>query len=68
MIELEKHLKIAVLNLMPNKIETEKQLSKALGYNNYKLEFTFLRTRSYIPKNTDLQYLKSKYKLITLSR
>ena len=57
MIELEKHLKIAVLNLMPNKIETEKQLSKALGYNNYKLEFTFLRTGSYIPKNTDLQYL-----------
>ena len=64
MIELEKHLKIAILNLMPNKIETEKQLSKALGYNNYKLEFTFLRTGSYIPKNTDLQYLKSKYKLI----
>tara|TARA_S200000501_G_scaffold54907_1_gene44986 strand:- start:45227 stop:46063 length:837 start_codon:yes stop_codon:yes gene_type:complete len=61
---LEKYVKIAVLNLMPNKIETEKQLSKALGYNNYKIDFTFLRTRSYTPKNTDLQYLKNKYKSI----
>ena len=57
-------MKIAVLNLMPNKVETEDQLQKSLGQNNYGLEFTFLRTATYQPKNSDPAYLEANYKII----
>ena len=57
-------MKIAVLNLMPNKVETENQLQKSLGQNNYGLEFTFLRTATYQPKNSDPAYLEANYKII----
>jgi len=57
-------MKIAVLNLMPNKIETENQLKKSLSQNNYNIEYTFIRTESYEPKNSDPGYLESNYKTI----
>ena len=55
-------MKILVLNLMPNKIETEKQIKKVYN-NNSKIKFTFLRTESYKSKNTDFNYLKTNYKV-----
>ena len=61
---MEQFMKIAVLNLMPNKVETENQLQKSLGKNNYGLEFTFLRTATYQSKNSDPAYLEENYKII----
>ena len=46
-------MKIAVLNLMPNKVETENHLQKSLGQNDYDIEYTFLRTATYQSKNSD---------------
>ena len=57
-------MKIAILNLMPNKVETENQLQKSLGQNDYGLEFTFLRTATYQSKNSDPAYLEENYKII----
>ena len=57
-------MRIVVLNLMPNKIETENQLKKSLGNNDYDLEFTFLRTATYHSKNSDPVYLDENYKII----
>ena len=54
-------LKIAVLNLMPNKIETEQQLKKKIGDLDKSVKFTFIRTATYNPKNTDLNYLNKFY-------
>ena len=51
-------IEIAVLNLMPNKVETEQQLKRKLGSFSENVNFTFLRTATYAPKNTDINYLK----------
>ena len=56
-------MKILVLNLMPNKIETENQITNVLKNKNFELEFTFLRTASYKSKNTDFSYLEKNYKV-----
>tara|TARA_B100000886_G_scaffold336966_1_gene296745 strand:- start:3780 stop:4583 length:804 start_codon:yes stop_codon:yes gene_type:complete len=52
---------IAVLNLMPKKVETEQQLKKKLGGFSKKVNYTFLRTATYTPKNTDINYLNHYY-------
>ena len=57
-------MKIAVLNLMPNKVETENHLQKSLGQNDYDIEYTFLRTATYQSKNSDPAYLEANYKII----
>ena len=54
-------LKIAVLNLMPNKIETEQQLKKKISGLNKNPDFTFIKTATYTSKNTDLNYLNKFY-------
>ena len=56
-------MEILVLNLMPNKIETENQISKVCEGKNFEITFTFLRTASYKSKNTDFSYLKNNYKV-----
>ena len=56
-------MKILVLNLMPNKIETENQITNVLKNKTFQLEFTFLRTASYKSKNTDFSYLEKNYKV-----
>ena len=43
-------LKIAILNLMPNKLDTELHLLRSLSkLHHYKLDITFLQTESYVP-------------------
>ena len=54
-------IEIAVLNLMPNKVETEQQLKKKLGSFSKNVNFTFLRTATYTSKNTDINYLNYYY-------
>lgn len=55
-------LKIIILNLMPNKIETETQLLRLLGNTPLQTEITLLNTASYKSKNTGEDHLESFYK------
>lgn len=53
---------IAILNLMPNKEETEIQLLKALSNTPLQINIDLIRTDSYKSKHTDETYLKKFYK------
>jgi homoserine O-succinyltransferase len=55
-------LKVAILNLMPTKIETETQLLRLLGNSALQVEITLLQTASYQPKNTAADHLVTHYK------
>jgi len=58
-------MEILVLNLMPNKIETENHLKQSLNKKERKVKLTFLRTESYLSKNTNLEYLNQNYKVFS---
>ena len=49
-------LRIAILNLMPKKIETETQLIRLLSNSPLQIKVTLIGTESYIGKNTPLQH------------
>ncbi len=55
-------LEVAILNLMPTKIETETQLARVLGNTSIQVNLTFLTTKSYQSKNTSRSHLKNFYK------
>lgn len=55
-------LKIAILNLMPNKIDTETQLLRLIGNTPLQVEIVLLRTASYSSKHTSDEHLNSFYK------
>jgi len=55
-------LKIAILNLMPKKIETETQLLRLLGNSPLQIEITLLQTASHKSKNTSAEHLLTFYK------
>lgn len=55
-------LRVAVLNLMPNKIDTETQLLRLIGNTPIQVEVVFLMTASYTSKHTEAEHLKSFYK------
>jgi homoserine O-succinyltransferase/O-acetyltransferase len=55
-------LKIIILNLMPNKIETETQLLRLLGNTPLQTEITLLKTATYKSKHTSNDHLESFYK------
>lgn len=54
-------LKVAILNLMPNKMRTEEQFLRLLGNTALQVEITFLTTKSYKSKHTPSSYLKMFY-------
>ncbi|BBF43173.1 homoserine O-succinyltransferase [Lachnospiraceae bacterium KM106-2] len=54
-------LKIAILNLMPLKEETEVQLLRCLSNTPLQVDVTFLMTASYIGKNTPASHLDKFY-------
>ena len=54
-------LKILILNLMPTKIVTETQLLRLLGNSPLQVEFDFMYTASYEPKNTSSEHLVKFY-------
>ncbi len=56
-------LKILILNLMPNKQETEVQLLRLLSNTPLQLEVSFLHMESHISKNTSEDYLQEFYKV-----
>lgn len=55
-------LKIAILNLMPKKIETETQLLRLLGNSPLQIEITLLQTASHKSRNTSAEHLLAFYK------
>lgn len=54
-------LKIAILNLMPNKEDTEVQLLRSLSNTPLQVDVTFLTTESYIGKHTPTSHLDQFY-------
>ena len=55
-------LRIALLNLMPNKIRTETQFARLTGSTPLQVELTLLHTGSYKSKNTPERHLLDFYK------
>ncbi|MEG0691649.1 MAG: homoserine O-succinyltransferase [Oscillospiraceae bacterium] len=55
-------LKIAVLNLMPKKVETETQLLRLLGNTSIQVDIELLQTATYTAKNTSPEHLLKFYK------
>ena len=54
-------LKIAILNLMPLKEDTELHLLRSLSNTPLQLDVTFLRTTSHVGKNTSIEHLEQFY-------
>ncbi len=54
-------LKIAILNLMPLKEDTEVQLMRSLSNTPLQIDLTFLTTATYVGKNTATSHLNSFY-------
>lgn len=57
-------LKIAILNLMPTKIETETQLLRLIGNTPLQVEISLLQTTTYKPKNTSEEHLLNHYRTL----
>lgn len=55
-------LRIAILNLMPKKIETETQLLRLLGNTPLQIEMELVQTASYTSRNTSQEHLLKFYK------
>lgn len=55
-------LKIAILNLMPKKIETETQLLRLIGNTPLQIDIELLQTGSHISRNTSPEHLLKFYK------
>lgn len=54
-------IRIAILNLMPLKEDTELQLLRSLSNTPLQVEVTFLTTKSYVGKNTPIVHLQQFY-------
>lgn len=54
-------LQIAILNLMPNKEDTEVQLLRSLSNTPLQVDITFLTTETYVGKNTPTSHLDKFY-------
>ncbi|MGX7112071.1 homoserine O-succinyltransferase [Gemella cuniculi] len=55
-------LKILILNLMPKKEETERQLLRLLGNSPLQIKIEFLHMATHVSKNTENSYLEKFYK------
>ena len=54
-------LKIAILNLMPIKIQAENQLLRYLSNTPIQIEITLMQTKSYTSQNTPIEHLEKFY-------
>lgn len=54
-------LKIAIVNLMPTKIETETQLLRLLSNTPLQVNITLIYTKTHLSKNTSQEHLKNFY-------
>lgn len=54
-------LKIAILNLMPTKLQTEIQLMRLIGNSPLQVEVSLLHMKTHKSKNTSREYLETHY-------
>ncbi len=54
-------IRIALLNLMPEKIKTETQLARVIGSTPLQVELTLLKTSSYTPTNVSAEHMLAFY-------
>ena len=54
-------LRIALLNLMPEKIKTETQLARVIASSPLQVEMTLLKTSSYTPTNISAEHMLAFY-------
>ncbi len=54
-------IEIAILNLMPTKVETETQFMRLLSNSPLQVNVTLINTRSYQSKNVEAEYLDKFY-------
>ena len=59
-------LKIALLNLMPMKIETETQFARLIGSTPLQIDLTLVNMTTHISKNTPSLHMKSFYKTFSM--
>ena len=57
-------LKFLLLNLMPQKLQTEVQFARILGSTPLQVELTLMTTETYSPKNTKRDHLIEFYKTL----
>ena len=57
-------LKIAILNLMPMKIDTENQLLRLLSNSPLQVEVQLMKTSTYTPRNIHKEHLETFYKTL----
>jgi len=57
-------LKFLLLNLMPQKLQTEVQFARILGSSPLQIELTLMTTETYSPKNTKRDHLIEFYKTL----
>lgn len=55
-------IEIAIVNLMPTKIETEIQLMRLLGNSSLQINVTLVKTKSYEAKHTSQEHMAEFYK------
>ncbi|MDR0222339.1 MAG: homoserine O-succinyltransferase [Oscillospiraceae bacterium] len=55
-------LKIAIVNLMPTKIETETQLLRLLSNTPLQADITLIKTSTYVPKHASYEHMATFYK------
>lgn len=55
-------LKIAILNLMPTKVETETQLLRLIGNTPLQVDITLVHTSSHVSKNISPEHLGNFYR------
>ena len=55
-------LRIALLNLMPQKERTETQLARLIGSTPLQVELTLVTTGSYTPTNVSQKHMRTFYR------
>ena len=61
-------IEIAILNLMPTKVETETQLIRMLSNSPLQIRVTLLGTKSYVGTHAPENHLEKFYRPLTKSR
>ena len=59
-------LRLAILNLMPKKIQTETQILRLISKSPIQVTCDFMRISSHKSKNTSADHLTSKIKITTV--
>ena len=57
----QRPLRIGLLNLMPDKKNTEIQIARLLGATPLQVDLTLVKITNHVPKNTPADYLASFY-------